>query len=140
MLRFIDDVCLHYKFARAGHVIAGVPEFLSAFRMHPQQNSSSTSPLFSAGLFEWEFLMRDARQEGLLDPDAYAAGIAIVHKLFRAHEQAFPELGNFLALAGEPRGGSFVGGAFGEALDLAYLSLELRRTAMFPATEKRGMQ
>jgi hypothetical protein len=129
--RFLADVAMLCNFARAGHAVSVVGEFLSAFRQHPQQSSNQASPVYAAGIFEWELLLRDAMDEGRLTPEEYAGGLAIVHGLYRGMLGAFPEFRDFLALPAHPRQGDHAGGDFAEALDHAYICLDLRRTRAF---------
>jgi len=65
-LKFLADVALYLNLAEKGGLIA-VGGYHSAFRRHSSQNSTKGSPMFSAGLYEWEIFIRGEIARGNLD-------------------------------------------------------------------------
>jgi len=65
---FLFDVVMYLQAAQAAPVVA-VGGYLSAFRKHSQQGSNEHSAIFSAGLFEWEMLLRGEAADGNLTAD-----------------------------------------------------------------------
>jgi SAM-dependent methyltransferase len=66
---FLFDVVMYLQAAEVAPVIA-VGGYLSAFRRHSRQGSNEHSAIFSAGLFEWEMLLRGEAAAGNLDAAA----------------------------------------------------------------------
>jgi len=126
-LRFLTDVALLYNFARSGHTIVGVGMFGSGFRQHANQNSNERSPLFAAGVFEWELLARSAKTAGLLSEETYQEALRRVRQLYRRHQEQHPIFARFLALEAQDVGGPCLSERFLQTLDLAYVDMDLRR-------------
>lgn len=66
---FLGDVVMYLQAAEIAPIVA-VGGYLSAFRRHSGQNSNENSAIFSAGLFEWELLLRGEAAAGYLDSAA----------------------------------------------------------------------
>lgn len=67
-LDFLCDVALYLNLAELAPIVA-VGGYLSTFRQHADQSSNQASPNFSAGLYEWEMMVRgEASAGGLTRP------------------------------------------------------------------------
>ena len=128
-MRFLTDVALYTNFAAAGHAIAGVGYFGSAFRQHGAQTSGAQYAGYSAGYYEWELLRRWSVDRGHLSAEQFSGGNAKQLALYGEWGGAFPELEAFAALGGAPEDGLFLGAAFLEALALADTTIEMRKLA-----------
>lgn len=128
-MRFLTDVSLYANFAAAGHGIAGVGYFGSAFRQHASQTSGTQYPGYSAGYYEWELLRRWSAEQGLLEPARFAQGQPHQNALYRRWAPAYPELDAFIALDGAVEDGRYLGPRFLEALGLADTTIEMRKLA-----------
>lgn len=126
-MRFLTDVTLYTNFAAAGHVIAGVGYFGSAFRQHGSQTSGAQYAGFSAGYYEWELLRRWAADTGRITHERFARGNAKQLGLYRQWASLFPELDAFIALEGAAEDGLHLGPLFLEALSLADATIEMRK-------------
>lgn len=65
-LDFLGDVAMYLNLAELGPLTA-VGGYFSAFRRHELQSSNPISPNFSAGLYEWELMVRGEASAGRLD-------------------------------------------------------------------------
>ncbi|WP_233804011.1 glycosyltransferase [Paraburkholderia sp. HP33-1] len=65
-LGFLGDVATYLNAAEHGPVVA-VGGYMSAFRQHGGQASNRHSPHLSAGLYEWELLIRGEAEAGHMD-------------------------------------------------------------------------
>jgi hypothetical protein len=129
-MRFLTDVALYMNFALSGHKLAGVGAALSAFRRHSQQTSSRGSPIFGAGLFEWEYLARVAADCGALSPERCRSSILALHEQYRQLAEPYPELAVLLELPGEPGpGGKFLAARELEAFAKAWSIVDSRATS-----------
>jgi len=136
--RYLADVALLYNFARANLAIVGVGAFGSAFRQHPNQNSSLHTPGFAAGIFEWELLARSARAAGLLTADAYAHARQLWHKQYRLYLDRQPIFARFLVIEPDDASASALSKRFLRTLDLAYFEMEVRRVGPLVRPELVG--
>lgn len=125
--RYLTDVTMLYNAARAGHGIVGVGAFGSAFRQHASQNSHESSPIFAAGIFEWELLARSAYAAGLIRADEYRQALERVHAQYRRYEKRHPCFSRFLGLDAGDSAAAALDERFWRVLDLAYLEMDLRR-------------
>lgn len=124
-MRFLTDMALYTNVASGGGNMVGVGYFGSVIRQHAAQSGASTGRLWSAGLFEWELLMRWCMQHGYLDFECYARGIAAIHAQYRPQLRRFPELAAFLQLQGLPDPeGNYMGGPYALALAQAWAPLQ----------------
>jgi glycosyltransferase involved in cell wall biosynthesis len=128
-MRFLTDVSLYINFVSEGFTVTGIGLMGSAFRQHPQQNSNTSFPAFSAGLFEWELFLRWATDKGDLAPAQYAIAVANLHGRYRQFVAQFPELGPFLELGGRPDQGKYWSQAFQQLAMQAYTAIDVRRLA-----------
>ena len=124
--RFLTDVAMIYNFARAGYPIVGVGRFGSAFRQHASQSSSETAPTFAAGVFEWELLARSALADGHLSSDEFRGALDIVHGVYRRLLDRHPLFSRFLVLDGNATPQSALDENFRQAVELAYLEVDVR--------------
>jgi glycosyltransferase involved in cell wall biosynthesis len=132
--RFLADVAMIYNFARHGHELIGVGAFGSAFRQHPNQNSSQNAPTFAAGVFEWELLARSARAANRLSAEAFRGALGEVRRLYRVFLDRHPLFARFLALDADDAPDSVLNRKFLETLDLAYFEIEVRRAGPLAQT------
>ncbi len=89
------DVAFYMNAADRGQCI-GLPQRLSAFRMHAGQVTYSRSaPGYSAGIFEWEIFMRGALDDGIASPDAVTDKLHQLSPIYRKNMSNFPELNDF---------------------------------------------
>lgn len=133
-MRFLTDVALYTNLAHLGHQMVGIGYLGSGFRLHAAQTSHQQSPVFSAGLFEWELFVRWSADNGHLDPDDASLLVARMHERYRPHLSRFPELGGFLALGtGPDQRGQLFGATFRGVLAEAWATIDERRGAKAPA-------
>lgn len=126
-LRFLTDVALYVNFAHLNLRTVGIGAPLSAFRSHGGQNSAMGSPIFSAGLFEWELLQRWAADNEHLSADAARAAIELSHSSYLPHMVRLPELSAFIALGTDPDvQGRFLSPRFRAAAETAYAAVDDR--------------
>lgn len=128
-MRFLTDVALYVNFFVNNSKVVAVGMMGSAFRKHTEQCSNTRFPAYSAGLFEWELLLRWAIDRAEVDPACYDTAIARLHESYRPHVQLFPELGPFLELAGKRGPEGYFSDQFQELARLAYAAIEMRRVA-----------
>lgn len=126
-MRFLTDVALFVNVVAAGMRLTGAGVFGSAFRKHDGQQSTAAYPGYSAGLFEWEVLLRWAVDGGDIRCEHAQAVLPRLHALYRHHAPNFPELEGFLALEPTAPGKAFLSEAFREQVALAYLTIDRRR-------------
>ena len=94
-LMFLADVASYLYAAETAPIIA-VGGQLSAFRRHAGQNSSINSPFYSAGLFEWELLLRgEARSDGM-SHETLARGRHWLSNIYQGLLGRFPEFQGFI--------------------------------------------
>jgi len=139
-VRFMNDVAMFYNLARAGHELVGIGAVGSAFRQHSGQGSNKAEPLFAAGVFEWELMMRSARAAGLLGQADYQRALLLVRDYYRLFGGLHPILGQFQALQAGATPAKALSDEFLETLDRAYFELEVRRlgSPAAPATQAAG--
>lgn len=127
--RFLDDIALFLNMADAGREIVGAGVALSAFRRHQGQMSFAWSPVFSAGLFEWELAYRWAADRGHLSPADLTANLQMMRALYqeRVSNGEYPELQGFLALpVGPGQDGRHLSTEFVAALQAAHAVINAR--------------
>jgi glycosyltransferase involved in cell wall biosynthesis len=129
-MRFLTDVALYVNFAHHGFPMAAVGRYGSCFRCHVTQSSATGGAIYSAGLFEWELLLRWVADQGYVTTDVCEAGLAELHRSYDKHVCDFPELGRFVALGtGSDAGGRFFSPAYLAALDDAWAAVDARAAA-----------
>jgi len=90
-LIFLSDMAMFLNCAdRAPIVLVG--GFLSGFRQHAGQASATDSPIYGAGNFEWELLVRGEVSLGNLDKRMLPAIVPRLKTMYSAHCRNFPEL------------------------------------------------
>ncbi len=92
---FLTDVAMYLNHAARAPLVA-VGGYLSAFRQHEAQASSTSSPIRSAGLFEWEILVRGEAAAGNLGADEVRQAQNRLRQLYANEAPALPELEPFL--------------------------------------------
>jgi hypothetical protein len=95
-LDYLCDVAMFLNAAEHGPVIA-VGGYLSCFRRHSAQMSNPASPNFSAGLYEWELLVRGEAAAGQLTGSQLAFAQTSLSLLYTRWSDALPELRRFLS-------------------------------------------
>lgn len=126
-MQFLGDVALYANISDRGLPIVGLSYFGGAFRHHSGQFSNSGSPQYSAGLFEWEYLLRWASDRGHIGDDTYLPSIArIIHEMYVPSVERFPELQRFITLAGRGENGKYLSAEYEEALDEARAAVAAR--------------
>jgi hypothetical protein len=93
--KFLADVTMYLQAAQVAPVVA-VGGYLGAFRRHSEQNSNEHGALFSAGLFEWELMLRAEAAAGHLDSAALEPARQRLAKAY-ASKIELPELARFAA-------------------------------------------
>jgi hypothetical protein len=95
-LNFLADVASYLNLSTDAPIIA-VGGYLSAFRQHAAQSSSSTSPRISAGLYEWELFVRTEAAEGNLSGPGLTSAWRSLRKMYASHARHLPEIARFAA-------------------------------------------
>lgn len=128
-LRFLEDVALYINTVMSGRKLVGCGWYQSSFRVHPAQNSMPSSAMFSAGLFEWEYLNRWAIDQGLLRPDHLPQLSGDLRRLYLQYESSYPELTRFAAIDPAPEGGRYLTPAFLDAIESGWREVEHRQVS-----------
>jgi hypothetical protein len=95
-LGFLGDVATYLNAAELGPVIA-VGGYMSAFRQHATQASNRLSPHMSAGLYEWELIVRGEAAAGRLDAAALDNARRNLLHIYTLWGGPFPEIARFVA-------------------------------------------
>lgn len=91
----INDVTI-YMSATASRPCVGVGEYHSAFRKHANQNSlPSYNPYFSAGIYEWELILRKELDIGNISRSLFDTSLSILVGYYEKWVAQFPELEAF---------------------------------------------
>ncbi len=126
-MRFLTDVALYCNLFDANYKVALVGYLGSAFRRHAAQNSQAKGAIYSAGIFEWEFILRWAADRGWVDDEGYLRAMArLIIELYHPNRADFPELNEFIALAGRGDRGEYLTAEFLEILDSAHAVVDSR--------------
>ncbi|TDN68011.1 glycosyltransferase [Paraburkholderia sp. BL10I2N1] len=94
-LDFLGDVAIYLNLSAHGPLVA-VGGYLSAFRRHDGQSSNALSPNFSAGLYEWELMVRGEAGAGYLEGEALASAQQLLTQLYSNWAGKLPELAHLL--------------------------------------------
>lgn len=94
-LDFLGDVAVYLNLSAQGPLVA-VGGYLSAFRRHEAQSSNALSPNFSAGLYEWELVVRGEAAAGYLDAEGLASAQQLLTQIYSTWAGQLPELANLL--------------------------------------------
>src|SRR4051812_13059685 len=90
-LDYLADVASYLNLSEQAPLV-GVGGFLSAFRKHAAQSSHSSSPRISAGLYEWELMIRKESEAGSLDDRQREAAWQSLRRLYAPYVRAMPEI------------------------------------------------
>ncbi len=117
-MRFLTDMALYTNFADQGHQIVGLGKSLSAFRIHDRQASSASSPIHSAGVFEWEYLARWTADHWSIEYSRCIATIQARHQWYEGFVARYPQLRRLTELGSQPdASGAFFTAEFQEAIN-----------------------
>lgn len=91
-LDYLADVAMYMNCATHGPVVA-IGGYLSAFRKHDSQMSNlASSPIGSAGIYEWELILRTELSAGNLTPECASTATQILRTLYGTHSERLSEL------------------------------------------------
>src|SRR4051794_41132450 len=93
-LDFLADVASYLNLAEQAPLV-GVGGLLSAFRRHDAQSSHSSSPRISAGLYEWELIVRKECEAGNLDDAQREVAWQSLRRMYAPHVRSLPEIARF---------------------------------------------
>lgn len=123
-MRFLTDMALYVNMVDRGPIV-GTGNRLAAFRLHGGQSSSQSSPIFAAGVFEWEYLARWAADHW---PVEYATCVATIeerHRWYQNYLPRHPELQRFIDLGAQPdEGGSFLHAEYRDVLEQCWTAID----------------
>ena len=123
-MRFLTDMALYMNMAAQGSVV-GTGNRLSGFRVHGGQASSENSPIFAAGVFEWEYLARWAADHWPIEYATCVATIEERHRWYQHFLPRHPELQRFIELGAEPDGtGRFLHAEFQAVLEDCWAAID----------------
>lgn len=95
-LNFLADVASYLNLSTDAPIIA-VGGYLSAFRQHAAQSSSSTSPRISAGLYEWELFVRSEAAAGNFNGPGLISAWRSLRKMYASYARQLPEIARLSA-------------------------------------------
>ncbi|MGF6596459.1 SAM-dependent methyltransferase [Paraburkholderia sp. GAS448] len=95
-LNYLGDVATYLNAAEQAPIIA-VGGYLSAFRQHADQASNQHSPHFSAGLYEWELIVRSEAAAGRLSGAALEGVKRQLGRLYAPWTISLPEIARLAA-------------------------------------------
>lgn len=95
-LDFLNDVAMYLNLAEQAPLVA-VGGYLSAFRQHGAQLSNRSSPNTSAGLYEWEWMVRGEAAAGRLSAAGLVSAQQRLKERYTNEGGALPEIGRLLA-------------------------------------------
>lgn len=126
-MRFLTDMALYVNMVDRGPIV-GTGDRLAAFRVHGGQASNPDSPIFAAGVFEWEYLARWAADHWAIDFPTCVATIEERHRWYQHYLPRHPELQRFIDLGPQPDdSGRFVHAAFLDVLQGCWASIDAVR-------------
>ncbi len=100
VLDFLGDVALYLNCAAEAPLLA-VGGYLSAFRKHSSQASAPAAANFSAGVYEWELMVRGEAAAGNLRGAALQTAQHALRALYQHWAPALPEIARLMANLGE---------------------------------------
>lgn len=100
VLDFLGDVALYLNCAAEAPLLA-VGGYLSAFRQHSSQASAAAGANYSAGLYEWELMVRGEAAAGNLRGATLEGAQRALRGLYGRWAPALPEIARLLANLGE---------------------------------------
>jgi SAM-dependent methyltransferase len=95
-LDFLADVASYLNLAEQAPLV-GVGGLHSAFRQHAAQSSHSSSPRISAGLYEWELIIRKESEEGNLEDRQRELAWQSLRSMYAPYVRSLPEIAKFAA-------------------------------------------
>lgn len=107
-LDYLADVASYLNLSGDAPIVA-VGGHYSAFRVHGGQASNPSSPRYSAGLFEWELMVRGEAALGFLSREDLERAHAGLSVWYRRHVDRYPELAALAAGLDELRTGDPAG-------------------------------
>ena len=123
-MRFLTDMALYLNMADQGPVV-GTGNRLSGFRVHEGQSSSQNSPIFAAGVFEWEYLARWAADHWPIDYTTCVTTIQERHRWYQNYLARHPELQRFIELGAQPDdSGKFLHADFRAVLEDCWANID----------------
>ena len=127
-MRFLTDMALYVNMVDAAPIV-GTGNRLSAFRVHAGQASSQESPIFAAGVFEWEYLARWAADHWPIDYATCVATIEERHRWYPHFLPRHPELQRFIDLGAQPdESGTFLHAGFRAVLEDCWAAIDAAGT------------
>src|SRR3954467_7298477 len=93
-LDFLADVASYLNLSEQAPLI-GVGGCLSAYRRHAAQSSHSSSPRISAGLYEWELIIRKESEAGNLDDRQRQSAWQSLRNIYAPYVRSLPEIARF---------------------------------------------
>src|SRR3954468_8937382 len=93
-LDFLADVASYLNLCEQAPLV-GVGGCLSAFRKHAAQSSHSSSPRISAGLYEWELIIRKESEAGNLDGRQREVAWQSLRNIYAPYVRSLPEIARF---------------------------------------------
>lgn len=95
-LDYLSDVASYLNLSTDAPII-GVGGYLSAFRQHATQSSASSSPRVSAGLYEWELIVRTEAAAGNFSGAGLNSAWRSLRKRYAPFVRQLPEIARLSA-------------------------------------------
>lgn len=123
-MRFLTDMALYMNMVDQAPIV-GTGNRLSGFRVHGGQSSNENSPIFAAGLFEWEYLARWAADHWPIEYATCVTTIADRHRWYEHYLPMHPQLQRFIELGSEPdEEGRFLHATFRAVLEDCWATID----------------
>jgi SAM-dependent methyltransferase len=90
-LDYLADVASYLNLSEQAPLV-GVGGLLSAFRQHAAQSSHISSPRLSAGIYEWELIIRTESEAGNLDDHQREAAWQSLRRHYAPYIRSLPEI------------------------------------------------
>src|SRR3954465_1590749 len=90
-LDFLADVASYLNLSEQAPLV-GVGGYLSAYRQHAAQSSHSSSPRLSAGIYEWELIIRTESEAGNLEDGQRQAAWQSLRRHYAPYIRSLPEI------------------------------------------------
>ncbi|MGH2863353.1 MAG: glycosyltransferase family 2 protein [Solirubrobacteraceae bacterium] len=133
-MRFLTDMALYMNLVDQGPIV-GTGNRLSGFRVHAGQASAESSPIFAAGVFEWEYLARWAADHWPIEYTTCVSTIEARHRWY-SHFPRFPELQRFSELGAQPDdSGKFLSAGFLTVLEACWANVDNAGSLVAPGGE-----
>lgn len=99
-LDYLADVAMYLNLAARGPLVV-VGGYASMSRSRLGYDALAQSPTYSAGLYEWELIVRGEAAAGRLSAPALAEAASRLGKCYAVHADRLPEIARLLANLGE---------------------------------------